>query len=167
MEIFDLLNHENKIYELWNQSDLNQLSFKILEYQIRESLSVNIIYTDKNQFLSEEHAFIALFKKIIFKNEEWDETENQAPIETWKRLVRFIKDSYMNNLSENEISEDDFWKRFNMDVLECGGSSIDVENFKSMNSNCRFHILHECGINLEAFGISNDICFIYDFFAVD
>ncbi|MEN1938246.1 hypothetical protein AAIE21_22390 [Paenibacillus sp. 102] len=129
-ELFDDLNLFAK--QIANVRLLN-LSFDVYEFRDEYAMQVDLIFARKGQFDNIQEAFSALFKKELFDGEEWDISDEPAPLdERWLTALKdfWITTSYSRVCSSIElVNNDDFISRFKKDLASVNVPEQVVKEF--------------------------------------
>jgi hypothetical protein len=170
MEITKLVKDVDILADLWKKTILSEIEFIKLLFTCEYSryITGELIYVSKMQFDSDEDAFVALIKKIVFDSEIWNDSNADLTVEEWKNsLEKFIIPNYIRIKDFRQISDNEFWDRFIFDMKGFGKSKDFIDCFKDINKDLKVYVLEEYSPSVQIFGISEKVYFIYDFFAGD
>lgn len=170
MDITKLVKDVDRLADLWKKTILSEIDFIKLVFTCEYSryITGELIYVSKMQFISDEHAFVALFKKIVFDSELWNDNNSDLTVEEWKNsLEKFIIPNYIKLNDFRCLSANEFWDRFTFDMKEFGKGKDFVDYFKGFNKELKVHVVGEYSPSIEIFGVSEEIYFMYDYFAGD
>lgn len=170
MDIVGLVQNVDRLAGLWKTIALSEFEFFKLIFTCEYSKYVTgeLVYVNRKQFVSDEQAFVALFKQNVFESELWNDNNANLTVNEWKNsLENFIISDYMNLKNFRNMSVDEFWDRFIIDMKAFGKNKEFVDYFKGLNKELKVYALYEYSPSVTVFGISEEIYFIYDFFAGD
>jgi len=169
MEIRKLLSNIDEVASIWAGIRLKDIKFEYIKFTHNkyDNIFAELLIAKADQFKSLSEAFLILYKKHIVDGEEWDDNEDITKDEWKNSLENFVIPTYFRLKYDRDMSENDFWKRFLEDMDFLGVDKNWVDNFTKRNRHLKTYIMDEYSICKNIFGASEDVYFIYDFFAGD